>query len=1015
MKYPFLLTLIIGLLPINLFCQTQLGASINGVYYGDFAGWSVAMSYNGNRVAFGAPINDNAGLETGLVRVYDWNGANWIKIGNDISGASLQDKAGHSVSLSADGNILAVGAPYNSDGGGFAGEVRVFQLIGSTWTQIGNDIEGLYTIDYSGISLELSGDGSRLIIGARGLSNSSGPTNDTGRARVFGFNGSDWVQMGNDIIGEGLWDEFGGAVAISSNGSRVAVGAEQNDSPGYDSGQVKVYQWNGSTWNQLGNTFSGDNGDDRLGSAVSLSSSGSRVAIGSIQDHGSPLYDNGSVKIYEWNGSAWNLLGSTIFGEASLDYSGVSVSLSDDGSKVGIGAYLNDGNGPTSGQARAFEWNGNSWQQIGNDIDGTTSDNWCGFSVGISGDGTTLAVGSPHNSSSFTWAGQVRVFDLASTSNPYGCTDASACNYDPNASIDDGSCNPIDCEGNCSGTQTGPAVEGTACDDNNSGTNNTIYDSNCNCISIDGINCSSSGGVLWVTNTNDSGSGSLRQAIICANTLAEDNVIRFNLSGSSPYQINPLTPLPRLTDDGTTIDGTTQPGYAFGSIIIDGNNTSGGNSFDGGISVYETSNCSVYGLYIKNFRYSGVRIYQSTDIIIGGIGKGNIINSNGYNGIYCTFSNNIDVIGNYVGVGPSGTTIEGNDNDGINIAGGVTSNVNISNNLASNNEDYGIRLSNASNANVDNNLVGTDHTGTLAFGNERGMIIWSAEHITISNNVISGSRYQGLYIQADNGGGITDNGCSYNIVVIGNKIGTDISGLNNLANGSDGINVQNCGENIFIGGTSPDEKNIIAYNERGIRLGGATSSGKYIDNYFIIKNEIFCNDNDGIYIYSTHPMTDIPDISSASTQVISGAGPTNSIVEVFISDNSECPTETTCQGRYFLGSAVVDASGQWGLNAPFSYSLGGGDLVTAVATAFDGYTSEFSSCETVVSNCVTSINHTGTITSGTYEAEVDINSSARIYNPSVVNYKAGDIIMLGNGFECRSGATLNITIEDCNQ
>jgi len=62
-----------------------------------------------------------------------------------------------------------------------------------------------------------------------------------------------------------------------------------------------------------------------------------------------------------------------------------------------------------------------------------------------------------------------------------GCTDATACNYDATATIDDGSCNPVDCAGNCNGTNTGPAIAGTACNDNDPTTVNDVYDGNCNC------------------------------------------------------------------------------------------------------------------------------------------------------------------------------------------------------------------------------------------------------------------------------------------------------------------------------------------------------------------------------------------------------------------------------------------------------------------------------------------------------------------------------------------------------
>ena len=133
----------------------------------------------------------------------------------------------------------------------------------------------------------------------------------------------------------------------------------------------------------------------------------------------------------------WYPIGNDIDGEAAGDQSGYSVSLSSDGNTVAIGAPYNAGNGTYSGHVRIYENSGGSWSQIGNDIDGEAAGDQSGYSVCLSSDGNTVAIGAPYNDGiGSNIAGHVRVYNL---SNP-GCTDPTACNYDYLANTDDGSC-----------------------------------------------------------------------------------------------------------------------------------------------------------------------------------------------------------------------------------------------------------------------------------------------------------------------------------------------------------------------------------------------------------------------------------------------------------------------------------------------------------------------------------------------------------------------------------------------
>ena len=105
------------------------------------------------------------------------------QIGSDIDGEAADDYSGFSVSLSSDGTIVAIGARYNDGNGSFSGHVRVYQYASSTWSQLGSDIDGEAANDNSGHSVSLSSDGTIVAIGAK---NNGGNGSDSGHVRVYG-------------------------------------------------------------------------------------------------------------------------------------------------------------------------------------------------------------------------------------------------------------------------------------------------------------------------------------------------------------------------------------------------------------------------------------------------------------------------------------------------------------------------------------------------------------------------------------------------------------------------------------------------------------------------------------------------------------------------------------------------------------------------------------------------------------------------------------------------------------
>ena len=325
---------------------------------------------------------------------------------------------------------------------------------------------------------------------------------------------------------------------------------------------------------------------------------------------------------------------------------------------------------------------------------------------------------------------------------------------------------------------------------------------------------------LNVSNANDSGAGSLRQAITDANSIGADTII-FTVSGGTT--ISPTLALPALTDNGTIIDASSlfgvptagQPG-----ITLDG--TSAGSTVNG--LAINADNCEIRGLYIRNFEGDGVQITGSTNIIGGETaGYQNVISGNVLDGVGITgnSADNNTVLGNYIGVAPDGETAEGNGGDGVRIENGAGANGSpntiggttaAARNIISGNTgkdgvaidgvgtDYNV---------VIGNYIGTDKDGDTAIGNQDdGVFITNgAQNNTVggtaagARNVIFGNGFNGVVIDgADNN------------TVLGNFIGVAADGVMGPGNSAHGVVIRNGAQNNTIGGAAAGAGNVISGN-----------------------------------------------------------------------------------------------------------------------------------------------------------------------------------------------------------
>lgn len=387
----------------------QLGSDIEGDQEYARFGTAVSLSSNGNRLAISAPYDDGTGQQysyMGKVQVMDFMNGQWVQIGADLYGYNDSDNFGTSLSLSANGNRLAIGSPMNSDKDLHTGDVRIYELDldSSTWVQLGSKIDGEGRADRFGTSVALSSDGS--IIAAGAPYNDADPGNniyDTGHVKVLEFNGDDWVQMGDDIKGnfgvecpERQTGGFAGSsIALSADGLRLALN---------DKKVVRVFDYNGVSWIQVAQDIV--QSYINIGS-LSISADGNRLVVGN------PGYrylgNEGSINIYDYVDGTWQKA-KTFSGVGEADRLGSSVSISGDGSSVFVGATtstpyvdISDGNG----YAQAYKFNNTDWVETIKFIGDSTGD-FFGSSVASSSDGAKFAVGA----TLFKSVGLVKVFQM---------------------------------------------------------------------------------------------------------------------------------------------------------------------------------------------------------------------------------------------------------------------------------------------------------------------------------------------------------------------------------------------------------------------------------------------------------------------------------------------------------------------------------------------------------------------------------------------------------------------------
>jgi hypothetical protein len=353
-------------------------------------GLSVALLADAKTLVAGAPdLFDNTDRE-GYVKVYrmiDDGSGTRTQLGQTIYGNATGDLFGRFVDVTPEGNVIVIGSPGYYEYNDRPGYVRVFSLDGNTgtWEQVGQDIAGEAIGGEFGWAVSISDDGETVAVGARANNGKNGAGLGLVRIYCLGDNGARWEQIGKDINGDAAYDNLGWSVSLLAKGSILAIGSPGTDIDGVSlTGQVKVYQINGggSSWEQLGESIYGDNAGDWFGNSIDISPDGNSLAVKTSVNVG-PGYakafslENGGDNL---GAADWKQVGLTITGEANGDTFGYSVSLSDDANTLAVGAsWANGKDGDDVGHVSIYRMEDSEsvWKPIGEDIEGEMAFGLC--------------------------------------------------------------------------------------------------------------------------------------------------------------------------------------------------------------------------------------------------------------------------------------------------------------------------------------------------------------------------------------------------------------------------------------------------------------------------------------------------------------------------------------------------------------------------------------------------------------------------------------------------------------
>lgn len=379
----------------------------------DQFGGCVALDATGSRVAIGAPgaTPNGYGSYRGKLYIFVRSGNSWTQEALILSPDTVNEtRFGEKISISGNGDRIIVGSRSATvSGQSSAGKAYVFVRTGTTWTVEATLTNATpATNDQFGSSVAIDTSGTRVAIGSP-YKNVPG-NNAAGEITVFTRTGSTWTREATIHKTSGIAsnDWLGVSLAISGDGTRLISGGKLDSYNVNAKGEITVFVRSGTTWTQEQIIPGPSNINEYyFGMFLDIDETGSRFVSSEYDAKNGSVYPQGKAYVFKRTGVTWTQEQIILSNDISdFDYFGCSVSISSNGLVISIGAM---GSG-TIGKAYIFNYNGTNWVQNNRFTNNDTSDKF-GYSVSISGDATKLAVGVyKADPSSITDAGQVEIF-----------------------------------------------------------------------------------------------------------------------------------------------------------------------------------------------------------------------------------------------------------------------------------------------------------------------------------------------------------------------------------------------------------------------------------------------------------------------------------------------------------------------------------------------------------------------------------------------------------------------------
>jgi parallel beta-helix repeat protein len=795
-------------------------------------------------------------------------------IGTNISGTQVFDNGGNN---NRQAGIIISNSANNSIGGDTAGERNLISgaigqgVILDSSDAVSNTVSGNYIGTNASGTAPISNWWYGVSIGYGASHNLIGGNNGTpggactGACNLISGNGlagiiiQDASTLSNTVSGNYIGTDVSGSVQLGNDDQGIIVGygtrfhriggntpAERNIISGNGQEGVNIGAASGlSTMHctVIGNYI----GADASGATAIPNDGGVHIEgkAGYNQISGNLISgnDGAGVEIYNLdavsNTVVGNIIGADASGTASL-------------ANTGSGVYIHtDAQYNTVGMSNTIAFNGSHGIQV--DGSNTLSNTITRNSIfSNAGDGVHLSNGGNAGLA----APVIVAYDI-----PAGDVSGTACaqctievfsgfgaegRYFEGSAVADGGGNWSFSKG---GAFTGPVVNATAAD---AGGNTSQF-------SVSVVESS------IVVSTDDSGLGTLRQALLDATSGTSITFDTHVFSLTNPATITLSSALPEIIIDNLTIDASNA------GVILDGSGTPVDTD---GLVISGASTVTIKGLQILGFPSDGITL---GDGATNNTVEGNVISGNGENGMAVfgagTMSNTIS--GNTIGADASGTMAMTNQHSGISMWSGPSHNI-IEDNLISGNGDNGVEISSGTAHNiVRGNKIGTDVSGSFALANGAdGVLVENGATYNViggdepgERNLISGNNADGIDI---NGSGTMSN------TVSGNYIGTNISGTLALGNGDNGVQVGEGASYNLIGGDTEGERNLISGNANiGISVSGSgtmsnTVSGNYIGTD-VNGAAALGNTSNGVYISDGPQFNVVGGTTAAERNIISGS------------------------------------------------------------------------------------------------------------------------------------------------